>query len=261
MVTLRGVYEHAKRVGTGFDEQVLDDIGEQVTLRQFDIADRTADRVSAIVMVFPLPEVSFNGSVSIGRDDRPDDGFGVLSGDAQSYSIGADYVPRDAIAFGASYTYERYATLQKSRQANPGPEFDDPTRDWTTDATERADTFTAGLDLIKVLPRTDIQFEYTYSHADSLYFYGLAPNSTLPPVAQLPSVVNELQRATVDVRHYLTRRLAAGIVYWFDTYSVDDFAQGTETLTGIAQPSFLMIGYTTRPYTANTFMGRLTYLW
>jgi hypothetical protein len=51
--------------------------------------------VSAIVTAFPSPEVSL-GTVSIGRDDRPETGFGVLSGDLNPYSIGADYVPREA---------------------------------------------------------------------------------------------------------------------------------------------------------------------
>ena len=36
---------------------------------------------------------------------------------------------------------------------------------------------------------------------------------------------------------------------------------GVETLTTLAQPSFLMLGYLYRPYTANTFAGRLTYFW
>ena len=35
----------------GFDEEVLSEIGEQVSLRQFDISDRTKDRVSVIVQV------------------------------------------------------------------------------------------------------------------------------------------------------------------------------------------------------------------
>jgi hypothetical protein len=42
---------------------------------------------------------------------------------------------------------------------------------------------------------------------------------------------------------------------------VNDFAMGTQTLTTIAQPSFLMIGYLARPYTANTLSGRFTYYW
>lgn len=43
-LTLRGVYEHTKRTGSGLDDQVLDDIGEQVSLRQFDMSPRTVDR-------------------------------------------------------------------------------------------------------------------------------------------------------------------------------------------------------------------------
>jgi hypothetical protein len=84
-------------------------------------------------------------------------------------------------------------------------QFEDPTRDWTTDARERADTVTGGVDLIKLLPRTDIRFQYDYSDAESLYVYGLTPDTTLPPVEQLPAVTNRLQRATFDVRYYLTR--------------------------------------------------------
>ena len=63
------------------------------------------------------------------------------------------------------------------------------------------------------------------------------------------------------MRYFLTRHFAAGGVYWFDKYSTNDFAQGAETLNSIAQPSFLMIGYTDRPYTANSIVARLTYIW
>jgi hypothetical protein len=107
----------------------------------------------------------------------------------------------------------------------------------------------------------DVRLSYTYSHAESLYVYGLAPNTTLPPVSQLPPVINELQRATAEIRHRFTPHVGAGIVYWYDKYTVNDFAAGTQTLTSIAQPSFLTIGYLARPYTANTVSGRFTYYW
>jgi hypothetical protein len=53
-------------------------------------------------------------------------------------------------------------------------------------------------------------------------------------------------------------------VYWFDKYSVNDFALGP--FDSLAQPpnasaAFMMLGYYYRPYTANTVMGRVTYLW
>jgi MtrB/PioB family decaheme-associated outer membrane protein len=258
---LRGVYEHANRVGSGFDEQTLDDIGEQVSLRQFDISDRTANRVSLVTQVTPVSSFSVNGSVTAGNEDRPGATFGLRSNNSRSWEIGADYVPRSAISMGASYTWEKYTSLQASRQANPGPQFDDPTRDWTTDGADRARTFVGSMDLIKLVPKTDLRLSYTFSHAESLYVYGLAPNTTLPPVQQLPPVVNELQRATADLRYRLSPRFGAGLVYWYDKYTVNDFAMGTQTLTSIAQPSFLMIGYLFRPYTANTISGRFTYYW
>jgi MtrB/PioB family decaheme-associated outer membrane protein len=260
-LTLRGVYEHAKRVGSGLDEQALDDIGEQTSLRQFDISDRNSDRVSAIVQVMPVSQVSFNGTVSAGKEDRPGAGFGLRSNDNRAYSVGIDYVPRQAVSMGLNYTFEKYTSLQASRQANPGAQFDDPTRDWTTDGNDTAKTFTAAMDLLKAWPKTDIRLAYDYSHAESLYVYGLAPNTTLPPVVQLPAVVNQLQRGTLDVRYHLTSHWAAGLVYWYDKYNVNDFAQGAQTLTSITQPSYLMIGYLDRPYTANTVSGRFTFYW
>ena len=260
-LTIRGVYEHAKRTGSGFDEQTLDDIGEQVSLRQFDISDRDSDRVSLVAQVTPISIVSFNGTVAAGREDRPGAVFGLRSNDNRAYSVGIDFIPRDAVSLGASYQFEKYTALQASRQANPGAQFDDPTRDWTTDSSDKARTFTAALDLLKAWPKTDVRLAYDYSHAESLYVYGLAPNTTLAPVVQLPAVVNQLQRGTLDARYFLTTHLAAGLVYWFDKYTVNDFALGAATLTSIAQPSFLMIGYIDRPYTANSVWGRLTYFW
>jgi MtrB/PioB family decaheme-associated outer membrane protein len=257
----RAVYEHAKRVGSGFDETALDDIGEQVSLRQFDISDRTANRFSLVAQVTPVSSFSVNGNVTASNEDRPGTVFGLRSNDGRSYTIGADYVPRPSISVGAEYTWEKYTSLQASRQANPGPQFDDPTRDWTTDGADRARTFVGSMDLLKLLAKTDVRLSYTYSHAESLYVYGLAPNTTLAPVQQLPPVVNELQRATADLRYRFTTHMGAGIVYWYDKYTVNDFAMGTQTLTTIAQPSFLMIGYLARPYTANTISGRFTYYW
>jgi hypothetical protein len=185
--------------------------------------------------------------------------FGLRSNDNQGYQIVFDYVPNPSVSLGASYEWEKYTPLQASRQANPGVQFDDPTRDWTTHADDTASTLNASLDLIKLLRKTDIRMAYDLSHARSLYIYGIPPNSTLAPPVQLPPVVNELQRATVDVRYHFTKHVGAGVVYWYDKYTVNDFAMNPQTLNTIAQPSFLMIGYIYRPYPANTFSGRFTY--
>ena len=260
-VTARLLYEHRRRVGSGFDEQALDDIGEQVSLRQFDISNRDADRLSGILQLTPWSALSFNATTSIGREDRSKTAFGLRSNHNRTYSVGADYVPGATLSLGASYSYERYDALQASRQANPGVQFDDPTRDWTTDGADRAHTVTASMDVIRLWPKTDLRIAYDYSHAESQYVYGLVPNSTLSPVVQLPSVINALQRGTADVRYDLTRHLTAGGSFWYDRYRVHDFALDAGTLTTLAEPSLLILGALYRPYTANTVTGRLTYRW
>jgi MtrB/PioB family decaheme-associated outer membrane protein len=260
-LTVRAVYEHGKRVGSGFDEQALDDIGEQISLRQFDISNRTMDRFSTIVQATPVGWLTFTGTASAGREDRPESVFGLRSNDNRSFSIGADYTPRDAVSMGISYGHERYDTKQASRQANPGPQFDDPTRDWTTSGADRADTVSASMDLLKLFSKTDVRFAYDYSHATSTYVYGLAPNSTLAPVVQLPPVVNTFNRLTLEATRRLRPHWTVGGSYWLDKYSVDDFALNPSTLNTLAQPSFLILGYMYRPYTASTLMARVGYIW
>jgi hypothetical protein len=91
--------------------------------------------------------------------------------------------------------------------------------------------------------------------------YGLAPNTTLSPVAQLPPVRNTRNRVTADGRYALTPHVGVGLVYWFERYQVDDYAFSPATLNTIAQPSFVALGYLYRPYTANTIWARLSYFW
>jgi MtrB/PioB family decaheme-associated outer membrane protein len=260
-VTLRGVYEYAKRTGTGLDEQSLDDIGEHVSLRQFDISDFTAHRFSAIAIARLGSNTSINGTGFVGSDDRPDTGFGVLSHDVGGVAGGIDYIPSEAVSIGARYQYEKYSALQKSRQANPGPQFDDPTRDWTTDSADHTHTLTASADLLKLWPKTDVRFAYDFVRGESTYLYGLAPNTTLPPVSQLPPVFNRRDRLTADARYMFTPHLGGGLVYWFEKFDIDDFAFGPATQNTVSQPSFISLQYTFRPYTANTFWARLSYVW
>jgi hypothetical protein len=67
----------------------------------------------------------------------------------------------------------------------------------------------------------------------------------------------------MDVMYHITSHLGAGMVYWYDSYSVNDFNMGPLPLAPgtAASPTMMMIGYNYRPYTANTFWGRLTYFW
>ena len=66
-LTVRGVFEHSKRVGTAVNGLELLSIGEQPLLRQYDISDRNQDRFSTIVQITPVSQFSVNGSAGVGR--------------------------------------------------------------------------------------------------------------------------------------------------------------------------------------------------
>ena len=259
--SLRLQYDHSVRTGEGLDEQVLSDIGEQVSLRQFDISNRTRDRVTAIVQVVPAAAIGLNGSIGIGQESRPDVAFGLQDNDLRSFTAGVDVAPRDEISFGLTYGFETYTTLQRSRQANPGVQFNDPTRDWSTDLNEDVHTVTASVDLPQVTARTGAGVSYDYVHSRAQYLYLLPAGSTLTPPVQLSPVRNEIQRATATVRHSLTTRVALGVAYAYDYYDVDDFALSPGTLNSPVLPTMLSLMYQWRPYTAHTGSVRVIYSW
>ena len=242
-LTLRAVYEHAKRTGSGLDEQTLDDIGEQVSLRQFDISDRDSNRLSGIVIVTPVSIAVVQrddllSAVRIGQDV-----FGLRSNDNTGATPSAcDYRAQQRGVSGGVVRVREVHGAAGVEGGEPGTTVRRSTRDWTTDGADRAHTLTASADLLKLWPKTDLRFAYDFSRAESVYVYGLAANTTLPPVAQLPPVLNTRYRISIDGRYALTRHLAAGLVYWYEKYDVDDFAFSPATLNTVAQPAFLSLG-------------------
>jgi MtrB/PioB family decaheme-associated outer membrane protein len=259
--SLRLQYEHAVRKGEGLDEEVFSDIGEQVSLRQFDISDRKRDRISAIVQAIPIDWLGVTASLGVGREHRPDAAFGLRDNDLHGLTISIDASPRDVVAMGATYGFERYTTLQHSRQASPGPQFDDPTRDWSTDMDERVHTFTANVNVPHLTARTTFRVDYDYVRSGAQYLYIVPSNSTLVPPQQLPTVRNEIQRASTSVQHMLTTHIALGIGYVYEQYDVDDFAQAPGTLDSPVFPTLVSLMYQWRPYTAHTGFARLMYRW
>jgi MtrB/PioB family decaheme-associated outer membrane protein len=265
-VTMRAVYERSSRDGRGFDVHVLEHVGEQPLMRHFDVAERDRDRVSAQFQATPMPMLGFNASVGRGKDDYHDSYFGLRDNTHNFFTVGMDIVPADTVTFTLNYGRERFEAFQWSRQANPGVQFNDPTREWGIDSDDRVNTFTVGLDLIKAVRNTDIRFGYDLTDGRATYLYQLTPGQTIfAPTAtqlrQLPPLTSRLHVGRLDVQYLLRRNLALGVAYWHENYDVFDFAMNPDALPQLNLPAAMYVGYLYRPYTANTGWLRLTYLW
>jgi len=260
--SVRLQYDHSLRKGTGLDEQVFEEINEQQSLRQFDIANRSRDRVSVIVQYLATPALGVSGTASLGRERRPESAFGLQDNDVHSMTLGADYSLAGGMLAGVSYGYDTYRTLQRSRQANPPPDptFFDERRDWQTRMNQHTHTLTASLELPKAAPGTSLRVAYDDVRDRSRYLYELAPGSTLPPVQQLPEVSTAFGILSVDLRHTLSRRLAVGGGYRLDHFDTNDFALGPGIMDTPLIPTLLNLQYQWRPYDVHTVYLRLSYV-
>ena len=276
-VTFRTKYEFGRRNGSGFDPHLLEEVGEHLEMRHFDLAERDRRRFLATLSVTPLGYLSVHASAGAGKDDYDETGFGLLDSDTSTWGAGFDITPLDTVTMGVSFAQEKYTTLQRSRSANPPTPTDqtffDERRDWTLDADDDVRTLMAYADLMRVLPRTDVRLSYDFSDGETTYVYNLRPDQTLftgnNQLRQLRPVTNKHNGARLDVQHFIRPNLALGLGYHYEDYNVQDFALGEETInradpvntTTGAFASTLYTGYLFRPYTAHTVWLRTTYLW
>jgi MtrB/PioB family decaheme-associated outer membrane protein len=274
-VSFRSVYERSQRRGHDLDLLALERPEEQPGMRHYDVASRDRDRFTAVANITPVAVVSVNASVAWTRDDylneiAPVDSFGLQESTSKTYSAGLDVEPRDGIAAGLSFSIDDYGGLQQSRTANPGQELD-PSRNWKLDEENKAWSALASLDVLRSIEKTELRLVYDYSNYRGTYGYRLPAGTTLPTPLPLPDITSTETRATVDVRYFITRRVAVGLVYWYDSYDVSDFTFSPDVVSGVAQPAVeegqtatvnaLLLNYFYRPFRAHTGWLRLTYAW
>ena len=262
--TIRAHYELSDRSGSGLDEHLLTEIGEQPALRHYDVANRKRQQLTGQVDVTPSEALTLSASFGVGNDDYNESYFGLQESSFRVFTLSADYQHPTGIGVGGSYDYERYSGLQRSRSASPGQTPDqvtDPNRDWTADSRERVNFFSIYVTPPRIGKNTEARFSYNYSHARSDYIYGVVPGGPLPPPSQLPEVFNKLQELQLDIRHRLSNRLVATFSYLYEPFDVYDFAFDPSVVNSIVQPSSLVLGYVYRPYTANSAVFGLRYFW
>lgn len=276
--TVRLKYEFSRRTGSGFDEALLEEVGEQPEMRHFDVADRDRSRLTGLATLTPVGWLALNGTLGIGRDDYRNTGFGLRDNRNRNYGFGADVTPSETVTLGVSYEREKYTASQYSRTAVPagtasGPnEFFDTRRDWWTDTADRVHTVSATLDFLKTIPKTDVRLSYGLSDGKATYVYGTmadAPRVATPGVeAAVPipqpfaPLKNRITDSRVDVQYFIRPNVAIGAVYWYEDYRVDDFSLNSTVINTLAiGTATVYSGYLYRPYTAHVAWLKLSFLW
>jgi MtrB/PioB family decaheme-associated outer membrane protein len=259
--TFHALYEYGSRTGSGLNEDLLVEIGEQPLMRHYDLSNRNRNQFKGILDLVPNDVWTFSVSGGVGKDKFPDTYFGLQESTFRTISFAADYRLSNGFGGGASYNYERYEGLQRSRSASPGAEFEDPLRDWTADSAEKVHYVSIYAAPPKFWDDTEARVSYDFSHAEGSYFYTVVPGGPLAAPSQLPNVFNKLQQLHVDVRHRISKQFAATLSYLYEPFRVYDFAFDPTVVNSIVQPSSLVMGYVYRPYTAHSAVVGLMYYW
>jgi MtrB/PioB family decaheme-associated outer membrane protein len=259
--TFRVLYEVGSRTGSGLDETQLTAIGEHPEMRYFDLADRTRNRFGGQVDIVPSDVWMFSVSGGLLHDDYSNTVFGLQKSNGSTFSLAADYHVPNGMGAGATYNFERYTGLQQSHEGDSSTaQFNDPLRNWTSDATETVHYFSLYATPPRIGRNTEVRFSYDFSDARANNVYAIPAGSPITPPNQLPEVFNKLQQLHIDARYRLTKKLAGTFSYLYEPLSIFDYAFDPSVVNGIAQPSSLVLGYVYRPYTANSFQFGVRYL-
>lgn len=273
VISVRALYEHAQRRGENFDVDALVHASEQPGMRHFDVADRDRDRFTLTASFMPITNWALNISSAVGRDDYLGSEFGLRDNNHDVYSIGIDGTPSDKVGLGVSYSYEDYRALSRSRQANPGVQFTDPSRNWATDSSDKVHSVIANAEFKNLAEKVDLAFSWDYNRTRATYEYITGPvtdrtlpeeaivPTTLPTPVALPPVKSDLWRGTVDAVYNISPRIAIGVTYWYDKYDVEDFTLDSQAQQSITAGNNMLLYYTYAPYTAHTTWGRLMFRW
>jgi MtrB/PioB family decaheme-associated outer membrane protein len=259
--SVRAQAEFSDRTGSDLDEASLVQIGEQPALRHYDIANRERRKFEGQLNLVPSEIWNVSVNAGVGTDQYGDSYFGLQESSFRVAGIALDFARPNGLGAGASYSYERYAGFHVSRSSGSETEFVDPARDWTTDSSENVHYFSLYLTPPRIGRNTEARLVYDYSDARANYVYGIAPGSPLVPPNQLPEAYNTLHELRAELRHRLSTRLGLTVSYVFEDFKVYDFALDPSVVDSIVQPSSLVLGYVYRPYTTNSAVVGLLYMW
>jgi MtrB/PioB family decaheme-associated outer membrane protein len=186
----------------------------------------------------PQPRFSFNLMGSYRRDDYTASELGLQNATATRLSLEPSYrIGKDTDTY-AYYTFEWRKHEQTGHAFQPFPvtlnSLTDPAQRWSADTTDRIDTVGLGVKSKGVLPKTDLQAEYSYSNAVTRT--AVTAGAELQPAAPLPDVSSRLHHVSLSLEYHYRDNLTWRLRYIYENYRAQDYA-----VDGIAMASLPQI--------------------
>ena len=235
------------------------------SLRRYDQAKKDTTRVSGLLQLSPVDQVTVSASYLRGKDDYDELTHGLMDALNEAFSLEADYTPMERLSVYAFYTRERIETFQVARQSGATPSVN-PLDDWTARLSDKVDFYGGGGTAVLVPSKLDLKLmgmlEKVNGNADLFAPLGGAPaNARLATGGvqdigpwddtRLLTVLAELGW-NVDARW----RLAGGA--WLEDYEVRDL--NSEGLLNYVPASFFLAPVDS-DYRGYVVYARASYTW
>jgi len=228
-VDLKGAY--GSRKGSGYEVEVPEEVGfvtppapgsnmNPLMVKYFE-ANRNRSRFGGDLIVTPLDSVSVGLRTDFVIDDYPDSPLGLQNRQEDTYTVDVSYTPIQEVTTYGFYTLNYIRTDQSNRSFSSLAQQMNANRNWFVTENDAIDTAGVGVDWKAIKNKLDINFDYTYSKADTGYNYSSGPSLTYMGI---PSLKSTLHSVGVLGTYNFRKDIALKMGYRFETYRTSDWA-------------------------------------
>lgn len=234
-------------------------------IRQFDLASRDRDRLSAALTYAPDDALDFGLDVAANRDVYDDDVafdntyLGLTEDDTLSITLDAGYAPAGEWSVNAYYTRERIRSSQTGRAYNnTTASAIDSSLNWTADFDDTVDTLGVSTAIDLLYDSLRLAVSYEYSRGVSRIGFATGDGLTYEDMPEDGS-----ERHTVDMKavYKLRDDLAVGLGVGYERFRADDWSLDSVAAGGTALNDVLLLSGPQQDYRAYLFEATMIYSW
>lgn len=224
-LTIRFSYQYAQRRSDDF--HVDNAVYLFAPLRRYDVANVNQNLIRMVADFTPSEATNLGFNFLLTDNDYLDSQYGVLKWN--QYSIGADfsYAFKDHSNFNVWYEHANTDRDQRARQSNSdGTPATSPLRDWFVNLVDKYDTIGAGFTKGFKENKVNWNIGVTYAVGDGRANFDAGPALRPTGPVDLPNVDDtDLFSAKTGVSVKIFPRARIGLFYWYERYTIDDYAE------------------------------------